>query len=66
MVCQTYSKAYLCHLYRAREITYFRLGTIHNLYYYLNLMSEMREAILENRFQEFKKEFYEKRTQKTQ
>ena len=66
MVCQTYSKAYLCHLYRAREITYFRLGTIHNLYYYLNLMNEMREAILENRFQEFKKEFYAKRTQKTQ
>jgi len=66
MVCQTYSKAYLCHLYRAREITYFRLGTIHNLYYYLNLMSEMREAILENRFQAFKKEFYAKRGQKTQ
>jgi len=62
MVCQTYSKAYLCHLYRAKEITYFRLGTIHNLYYYLNLMSQMREAILENRFQEFKKEFYRKRT----
>ncbi len=61
MVCQTYSKAYLSHLYRAREITYFRLGTIHNLYYYLNLMREMREAILKNRFQEFKKEFYAKR-----
>jgi len=61
MVCKTYSRAYLCHLYRAKEITYFRLGTIHNLYYYLNLMKEMREAILENRFQEFKKEFYTKR-----
>ncbi len=66
MVCQTYSKAYLCHLYRAREITYFRLGTIHNLYYYLNLMKEMREAILENKFQEFKKAFYAKRKQKMQ
>ncbi len=61
MVCQTYSRAYLCHLYRAKEMTYFRLGTIHNLYYYLNLMKEMREAILENRFEAFKAEFYEKR-----
>lgn len=61
MVCQTYSRAYLCHLYRAKEMTYFRLGTIHNLYYYLNLMKEMREAILEDRFEAFKAEFYEKR-----
>jgi queuine tRNA-ribosyltransferase len=62
MVCKTYSRAYLCHLYRAREITYFRLGTIHNLYYYLNLMKEMREAIKTGTFQTFKKEFYRKRT----
>jgi queuine tRNA-ribosyltransferase len=61
MVCQTYSRAYLRHLYRAREITYFRLGTIHNLFYYLNLMKQMREAILEDRFDAFKVEFYDKR-----
>jgi len=61
MVCQTYSKAYLNHLFRAREITYFRLGTIHNLYYYLELMKKMRVAILENRFKAFKKKFYRKR-----
>ena len=61
MVCQTYSRAYLRHLYRAREITYFRLGTIHNLYYYLNLMKKMREAIVEGNFEEFKTEFYRKR-----
>jgi len=61
MVCQTYSKAYINHLFRAREITYFRLATIHNLYYYLDLMKQMREAILQNRFQEFKKEFYKRR-----
>jgi queuine tRNA-ribosyltransferase len=60
MVCKTYSRSYLRHLYRAREITYFRLGTIHNLYYYLNLMKEMREAILEGRFDAFKVAFYEK------
>lgn len=62
MVCQTYSRAYLRHLYRARELTYFRLGTIHNLYYYLNLMKEVREAIIEGKFGEFKKVFYEKRS----
>jgi len=61
MVCKTYSKAYLCHLYRAKELTYFRLGTIHNLYYYLNLMKEMRQAILNGTFETFKREFYKKR-----
>jgi queuine tRNA-ribosyltransferase len=62
MVCKTYSKAYLNHLFRAKEITYFRLATIHNLYYYLNLMSQMREAILLGKFGEFKEEFYRKRS----
>ncbi len=61
MVCQTYSRAYLCHLYRARELTYFRLGTLHNLYYYLDLMKQIRAAILENRFEVFRKDFYAKR-----
>ncbi|MBN2722174.1 MAG: tRNA-guanine transglycosylase, partial [Campylobacterales bacterium] len=61
MVCQTYSRSYLRHLFRAKEITYFRLATIHNLYYYLDLMKQMREAILENRFDEFRAEFYAKR-----
>jgi queuine tRNA-ribosyltransferase len=62
MVCQTYSRTYLRHLFRAREITYFRLATIHNLYYYLNLIKQMREAILEARFDAFKAEFYRKRS----
>lgn len=61
MVCQNYSRSYLRHLFRSREITYFRLATIHNLYYYLDLMKQMREAILGNRFEEFKIEFYAKR-----
>lgn len=61
MVCQNYSRSYLRHLFRSREITYFRLATIHNLYYYLDLMRQMREAILENRFEVFKIEFYAKR-----
>lgn len=59
--CQNFSRAYLSHLYRAKEMTYFRLGTIHNLHYYLNLMKEARESILENKWAEFKDEFYTKR-----
>ncbi len=61
MVCKTYSRAYLNHLFRAREITYFRLATIHNLYYYLDLMKKAREAILAKRFESFRREFYAKR-----
>ncbi len=60
--CKTYSRAYINHLFRAREISYFRLATLHNLHYYLNLMKEVRKAIEENRFLEFKKEFYAKRS----
>ncbi len=59
--CKNYSRGYLNHLFRARELTYFRLATLHNLYYYLNLMKQIRESILENKFAEFKKEFYAKR-----
>lgn len=61
MVCQNYSRSYMRHLFRAKEITYLRLSTIHNLYYYLDLMKQMREAIKEGRFEEFRKEFYAKR-----
>ncbi|BCX79454.1 tRNA guanosine transglycosylase [Campylobacter sp. 19-13652] len=59
--CQRYSRAYLSHLYRARELTFFRLASLHNLHYYLNLMAQIREAIINSRFSEFKREFYAKR-----
>ncbi len=61
IVCKNYSRAYLNHLLRAKELTYYRLATIHNLHYYLTLMKEAREAIVQNRFSEFKKAFYAKR-----
>ncbi len=61
IVCKNYSRAYLNHLFRAKELTYYRLATIHNLYYYLNLMKEAREAIVQDHFKEFKKEFFAKR-----
>jgi len=62
MTCKRYSRAYLNHLFRSREITYFRLASIHNLHYYLSLMKQMRQAIIEDRFQAFKEEFYAKRS----
>ena len=62
--CTNFTRGYLSHLYRAGEMTYFRLGSIHNLHYYLNLMKESREAILDSRWDEFKKDFYKKREQK--
>ena len=59
--CQNYSKGYLNHLFKCKEMSYFRLASLHNLHYYLNLMSECREAILNNNWLEHKKEFYTKR-----
>jgi len=59
--CKNYDRAYLNHLFRAKELTYFRLSTIHNLHYYLTLMKEAREAILNQNFENFRKEFYKKR-----
>ncbi|OCL92104.1 tRNA guanosine(34) transglycosylase Tgt [Aliarcobacter thereius] len=59
--CKNFTRAYLNHLLRAGEITYFRLASIHNIFYYLNLMNQARVAILENKWQEFKNEFYAKR-----
>jgi queuine tRNA-ribosyltransferase len=52
--CSNYSKGYLRHLYLAREILSMRLNTLHNLYFYLEFMRGMREAIAEDRFAEFK------------
>jgi queuine tRNA-ribosyltransferase len=48
--CQRYSRAYLRHLDRCNEILGVRLATMHNLYFYLNLMREIRAAIADGRF----------------
>lgn len=47
--CRHYSRAYLRHLYLANEILSSRLNTIHNIYYYMELMKEIRKAIQEGR-----------------
>jgi len=56
--CRNFSRAYLHHLHRAGEILGARLNTIHNLYYYQELMRDIRAAITENRFESFVSEFY--------
>ena len=59
--CQSFSRAYLRHLFMIREPSALRLNTLHNLHYYLNLMKEIREAIRGDRLLEFRKVFYETR-----
>ena len=60
--CRHYSRAYLRHLYTCREILAYRLNTIHNLSYYLNLVKEIRIAIIEDAFESFRINFYQKRS----
>ncbi len=59
--CQNYSRAYLRHLYMTKELLAYRLNTIHNVHYYMNLIKQIRKAICEERFEEFKQNFYNKR-----
>ena len=58
--CRNYSRAYLRHLFKAKEILSSMLLTHHNLYFLVNLMGNIRTAIEEDRFPEYKKEFFSK------
>jgi queuine tRNA-ribosyltransferase len=57
--CRSYSRAYIRHLLKANEMLGMRLCVLHNLYYYNHLMEEIREAIEEHRYKEFKKKALE-------
>ena len=59
--CQNYSRAYLRHLDKCKEMLGSRLNTIHNLHYYLNLMQGLRDAIARKELDVFVKEFYASR-----
>ncbi|MDD6207035.1 MAG: tRNA guanosine(34) transglycosylase Tgt [Clostridiales bacterium] len=54
-VCRHYTRAYIRHLLKAKEMLGLRLLVTHNLYFYNHLMEEIRQAIEEHRYQEFKK-----------
>ncbi|MCI5163520.1 MAG: tRNA-guanine transglycosylase, partial [Candidatus Electrothrix sp. AX5] len=59
--CRNYSQAYLRHLFQCREILAYQLDSIHNLHYYCTLMAGMRQAIAEDRFLDFRRNFYAQR-----
>ena len=52
--CQNYSRAYLRHTFLSGEIVGFRLGTLHNLYFYMNLMEQIRNSINKDTWDDFK------------
>lgn len=58
--CRNYSRAYIRHLFKAKEMLGMRLCVLHNLYFYNHLMEEIRLAIEEDRFEQFRAENVEK------
>ena len=58
--CQRYTKAYIRHLLKAKEMLGMRLCVMHNLYFYNHMMEEIRDAIDENRFASYKKDKLER------
>ena len=58
--CRHFTRAYVRHLLKADEITGGRLTSIHNLRFLIRMMEEIREAIAQDRFLDYRKEFYEK------
>ena len=55
--CTHYTRAYLCHLFRAKEMVAGTLATIHNERFIVRLVDQMRQALLDGNFQDMKKEF---------
>jgi len=64
--CAHFSRAYLHHLQRANEISGARLNTLHNLHFYLSIMQEMRQAIEEQRFEAWRRQFLQDRARGVQ
>ena len=58
--CKNYTRAYIRHLVKANEILAARLITTHNLHFLLDLMKQVRQAIMEDRLLDFRKEFFTK------
>ena len=58
--CQTFSASYIHHLFKAKELLAYRLGSIHNLRFLVRLMEKIRNSIEIGKFQTFRKEFHER------
>ncbi|GAB4272268.1 MAG: tRNA guanosine(34) transglycosylase Tgt [Candidatus Rifleibacteriota bacterium] len=55
--CKTFSRGYMRHLFKAKEILGLRMASLHNVTFMINLMNEIRKSLKENRFQKFKNDF---------
>jgi queuine tRNA-ribosyltransferase len=58
--CQNFSRAYLRHLFKIGDMTGFRLNSLHNIHFFIELTKKAREALMEDRFTEFKEDFYKR------
>ena len=58
--CKSFSRAYVRHLLKAGEMLGMRLAVMHNLYFYNNLMTQIRENIENNSFEDFKNEYVDR------
>ena len=58
-VCRSYSRAYLRHLFKAQELLAMRLAVEHNLYFYNNLMAEIRSSLEDGSFSSYRKKYAE-------
>ena len=58
--CKNYSRAYIRHLFKAKEMLGMRLAVLHNLYFYNELMQKIRDALDEGRYEEFYHEYVDK------
>ena len=56
--CRHFSRAYLRHLFMSRELLAYRLATLHNVYYFVQLLENIRAAVSEGRFDRFRQRFY--------
>ncbi|QLL24134.1 tRNA guanosine(34) transglycosylase Tgt [Actinobacteria bacterium IMCC25003] len=63
--CKNYTRAYLCHLFRGKEMLAGTLATIHNERFIVRLVDQMRQAIIDGRFQDLKREFMGRYTHKS-
>jgi queuine tRNA-ribosyltransferase len=60
--CKNFTRAYLRHLFKTREMLGYRLATIHNLHFVLDFVARIRQAIVRGKIQQFRDEFYRGRT----
>jgi queuine tRNA-ribosyltransferase len=58
--CQHYSRSYICHLFHGKEMLAGTLASIHNIHFLVGLVAQIRQSILDNKFEEYKEEFLEK------